>query len=72
MVLIVMKVKVIKKHEKEATVVETIPAAKTASESARDMVGTVSSWVADLRARKGAETKAAVETLLRGPSPSES
>ena len=68
-----MKVRVIKKHEKETTVLETIPVAKTASESARDMVGTVSSWVADLKARKGAETKAAVETLLRGgPSPSQS
>ena len=68
-----MNVRVIKKHEKEAAVVETIAVAKTASESARDMVGTVSSWVADLKARKGAETKAAVESMLRGgPTTSQS
>jgi hypothetical protein len=59
-----MKIKVIKKNSAAANASENRAVIRDARESARDMVATVSDWVTEFKARKSAETKAAVDVLL--------
>mgnify|MGYP001798729157 CR=1 FL=1 len=66
------KIKVIKKTDAVA-LKPKFKAGKTSRVAAREMVSTVSEWVADLKQRKSGETMAAVERLFgTGPQPSES
>lgn len=59
------KIKVIKKKEleKTQTPAETVEV-KTKQQTAREMVSTVSNWVADFQQKRRKETKQAVEKLF--------
>ena len=66
------KIKVIKRSE-AAVVKPMVKKAKTSRVAAREMVSTVSEWVADLKQRKSGETMAAIERLFgTSTQPSES
>lgn len=68
----IKKVKVVKKLDAAASKKKVMPA-KPARIKAREVVSTVSEWVADLRSRKSEETKAAFDSLFAGRArPSES
>ncbi|KXK00318.1 MAG: hypothetical protein UZ17_ACD001002252 [Acidobacteria bacterium OLB17] len=63
------KIKVVKRAEVAAKKAKR--PGKPARVAARDMVSTVSDWVADFRTRKSEETKAAIEQLFPAtPQPS--
>jgi len=66
-----MKVKVIKKGEMKAAPPKAEPKAVSKKEAAREMVSTVSSWVADLQQRKRTETAASLQNLF-SPAPATS
>ena len=65
-------IKVIKRDErsrlKQATE-EVKPERKTAQETARDMVATVSQWVNEFQQKRRAETAHAFKTLLNDATP---
>lgn len=67
-----LKVKVIKKGEVKP--IKTVaPKTSTPANSAREMVSTVTEWVADFKERKSEETKAAIERFfVAHPRPSAS
>ena len=66
------KIKVIKRNQAAAPVVERKPAEVQKRNAAREMVSTVTNWVSDFQARKRDETKAAIEKfLVTKPQPSE-
>lgn len=48
------------------------PRARTSRQAAREMVSTVSEWVTELKEKKAADTREAIDRLFRGPAPSES
>jgi len=63
-----MKIKVIKKGEKELKAVSAMNESQTKREAAREMVSNVSNWVNDLHDRKRAEARLGFESLFRkGP-----
>jgi hypothetical protein len=60
-------IKVIKRDERnrqKQTAEEVKPERKTAQETARDMVATVSQWVNEFQQKRRAETAQAFKTLL--------
>ncbi len=61
------KIKIVKKVEASSYKIRKRKKGKPRN-SAREMVSTVSDWVADFKTRKSAETKAAFD-LFRGPNP---
>ena len=66
------KIKVIKRNQAVATAKEPKAVRGPKKHAAREMVSTVSNWVADFQARKRDETKAAIERfLVTKPQPSE-
>jgi len=66
------KIKVIKKEEAPAFRIKKKKRSKVRT-APRDMVSTVSDWVTEIKNRKSAETKAALEFLSpANPRPSES
>lgn len=66
-----MKVKVIKKGEAKAVAVSKPEApARSKKAAAREMVSTVSSWVADFQQRKRTETPSIQSFFTPAPSPS--
>lgn len=66
------KIKIVKKDDASALKVKKRKRTKP-REKARDMVTTVSDWVTDFKARKSAETKAALDVFRTStPHPSES
>jgi hypothetical protein len=66
------KIRVIKKEEAPAFKIKKRKRVKP-RETARDMVSTVSDWVADFKDRKSAEAKAAIDLFRPAdPRPSES
>ena len=62
-------IRIIKKGEKSRPVVKT--KANTARETARDMVGTVTTWVNEFQQRRRAETTNALRILSKTPRGSE-
>ncbi len=67
------KVKVVKKIEIESRRPVKVAKTNIQRNSAREMVSTVTDWVADFKERKSAETKAAFEMLFVSQArPSES
>ena len=67
------KVKVVKKIEIESRRPVKVAKANIQRNPAREMVSTVTDWVADFKERKSAETKAAFEMLFVSQArPSES
>ncbi|MBK8466972.1 MAG: hypothetical protein IPL32_14205 [Chloracidobacterium sp.] len=68
------KIKIVKKEEASAFKVSKKKRKKSAPRNAaREMVSTVSDWVADFKIRKSTETKAAFELFrASNPRPSES
>jgi hypothetical protein len=56
------KIKIVKKEDAPALKVKKRKLARQ-RDTAREMVATVSDWVADLKERKSAETKAAIELI---------
>lgn len=67
------KIKIVKKEEVPALKVKKRRKRPVRRNAARDMVSTVSEWVADLKSRKSAETKAAFDIFsATNPRPSES
>ncbi len=40
--------------------------------AARELVATVTGWVRDVKEKKAADTRSAIDRLFKGPSPSES
>lgn len=56
------KIKIVKKDDKPALGVKKRKLVQPRN-TAREMVATVSDWVADLKERKSAETKAAIELI---------
>jgi hypothetical protein len=66
------KIKVIKKYEAAPATAQKGKKPAPAA-AAREMVSTVSDWVSDIKARKRAETKAAIDRFFsHRPQPSES
>ena len=59
---IMNKIKIVKKDEKSALKVKKRKLARR-RDTAREMVATVSDWVADLKEKKSAEAKAAIELI---------
>lgn len=59
------KIKVVKKHDATAVKAKKRKLERPRN-SAREIVATVSDWVADLKERKKAETRAALD-IFRGP-----
>ena len=59
------KIRIVKKDDKPALKVKKRKLARP-RDTAREMVATVSDWVADFKERKSAETKAAID-IFRGP-----
>ena len=57
------KIKVVKRSEK-AAVKPKVQKAPSSRATAREMVATVTDWVADIRQRKSEETKAAFDLLF--------
>lgn len=67
------KIKIVKKDEASSYKFKKRRKKAAPRNTAREMVATVSDWVADLKTRKSAETKAAFELFRsRNPRPSES
>jgi hypothetical protein len=68
-------IKIIKRNERsrvEEHVEEKDAPKKSAQESARDMVNTVSNWVNEFQQKRRAETSKAIKTLFpEPPQPSE-
>ncbi len=70
-------IKIIKRAERAATEAAPVPEesaeTKTAQESARDMVATVTSWVNEFQQKRRNETAQALKTLIgdAAPRPSE-
>lgn len=65
-------IKVIKRGERnrpEPAVEETAPVKKTAQETARDMVATVSGWVNEFQQKRRIETTQAIKTLFPDTRP---
>jgi len=62
-------IKVIKKGEKPRPIVKA--KATAARETARDMVGTVTNWVAEFQQKRRAETTNALRMLSKTPRGSE-
>ena len=66
-------VKVIKRSERAAPEAQETAAAESAKkstqETARDMVATVTGWVAEFRQQRRAETRQALKTLFREAAP---
>ncbi len=66
-------VKVIKRRERAAQEAQESAAEQTAKksaqETARDMVTTVTGWVAEFQQKRRAETRQAIKTLLNDPTP---
>lgn len=63
-------IKIIKRAERDRTEQETQqpkPVRKTAQETARDMVSTVTNWVNELQAKRRADTSRAIQTLFPDP-----
>lgn len=56
------KIRVIKKTEMQKTA--EVPVEHNPRQTAREIVATVSDWVAELKARKEEETRAAIEQFL--------
>ena len=66
------KIKIVKKFETRQ-VTPKVKVVKSSRTAAREMVSTVTEWVAELKVRKGLETKAALDMLFgTNPRPSES
>lgn len=68
------KIKIIKRNERtapEAAAGETAAPKKSAQETARDMVATVSGWVNDFQQRRRGETAQAIKTLFADVRPGE-
>jgi hypothetical protein len=65
-------VKVIKRSERAAQEAQETAAEqaakKSAPETARDMVATVTGWVAEFKEQRKAETRQALKTLFRDPT----
>jgi hypothetical protein len=68
-------IKIIKRNERsrvEESGEEKVTPKKSAQESARDMVNTVSNWVNEFQQKRRAETSKAIKTLFpEPPQPSE-
>ena len=66
-------VKVIKRSERAAPEAQETAteesAKKSAQETARDMVATVTGWVAEFQQQRRAETRQALKTLFRETAP---
>ena len=66
-------VKVIKRSERPAPEAQETAAAesakKSAQETARDVVATVTGWVAEFQQQRRAETRQALKTLFRDAAP---
>ena len=58
-----MKIKVVKKDSLKAEKMK-LPEASSKRHAAREMVSTMSDWVSEFKARKGEETKAAIERFM--------
>ena len=58
------KIKIVKRSDIKPEVRVKRPRAASHRAAAREMVSTVTDWVADLKQRKTEETKIAIETLL--------
>ena len=67
-----LKIKVVKKLEVKPAAAKPVKG-NAARVAAREMVSTVSDWVAEFKTRKSEDTKAAIEKFIpRHPQPSES
>lgn len=68
-------IKIIKRNERsrvEESAEEKVTSKKSAQESAREMVSTVSNWVNEFQQKRRAETSKAIKTLFpEPPQPSE-
>lgn len=62
------KIKVIKKGTKPVVEEKALTDKKTAKQSAREMVETVTNWVSDFQQRRRDETKQAIENLFGKPT----
>ncbi len=65
-------IKVIKRadrHRQEQTAEQTGNTKKTAQETARDMVATVTEWVNEFQQKRRAETSRAIKTLFSESNP---
>ncbi len=65
-------IKVIKRGERNRPapiVEESAPNKKSAQETARDMVATVSGWVSEFQQKRRIETTQAIKTLFPGTTP---
>ena len=65
-------IKVIKREERnrqQAASESAAPERKTAQETAREMVATVTGWVAEFQQQRRAETRQALKTLFRDNAP---
>ena len=67
------KIKIVKKEDAPALRIKKRKKKAAPRNTAREMVSTVSDWVADFKTRKSAETKAAFDIFrVSTPRPSES
>lgn len=65
-------IKVIKRDERgrrNVSVEESAEIKKSAQESARDMVATVSGWVSEFQQKRRSETRQAIKTLFPDATP---
>ena len=66
-------IKIIKRDERnrqqQKATEEVVPERKTAQETARDMVATVSQWVNEFHQKRRSETAQAIKTLFADPTP---
>jgi len=65
-------IKVIKRDERnrqQAATEEAAPERKTAQETAREMVATVTQWVNEFQQKRRSETAQAIKTLLTDATP---
>lgn len=64
-------IRIIKRDErnrKETAATQAEPARKTAQETARDMVNTVTNWVNEFQQKRRTETSRAINTLFPEPA----
>lgn len=67
-----LKIKVIKKGEKNTVVQPVVNETRSKRQAAREIVANVTGWVSDIQSRKREETRIAIEKLFNSaPRPSE-